>query len=171
MDRRMAALFLLALVLIVWQALSTEPAGQPAFEVATKAGERLSPVAVPSWRPPLQLPGEIPERLALLEERSLSWPGAGETAGEPGCRVFLRVSSQHWAFRPASETRLQRWLGREAREPGKPWQLLHLPVESFLDDDDGDGDPLDDGELLETGPGAEVEAFCGEAARTSGGRL
>ena len=59
----MAALFLLALVLIVWQALSTEPAGQPAFEVATKAGERLSPVAVPSWRPPLQLPGEIPERL------------------------------------------------------------------------------------------------------------
>jgi hypothetical protein len=167
----MAALFLLALVLIVWQALSTEPAGQPAFEVATKAGERLSPVAVPSWSPPLQLPREIPERLALLEERSLSWPGVGETAGEPDCRVFLRVSSQHWVVRPASETRLQRWLGREAREPGKLWQLLHLPVESFLDDDDGDGDPLDDGELLETGPGAEVEAFCGEAARTSGGRL
>lgn len=166
----MAALFLLAVALIVWQALRTEPAEQPSFEVATTEGEHLAPVAVPSWRPPLQPPQEIPKRLAFLEERALSWPGVGEMEREPSCRVFVRFSSQHWALRPASPTRFQRWFGREVREPGKPWRRLYLPVESFLDDDDGDGDPLDDGELREAGPGAEVEAFCGEAAQTSGGR-
>lgn len=167
----MAVLFLLALALIVWQALRTKPASQPAFTVATKAGERLSPVAVPSWRPPPRLPQEIPKRLTFLEERSLSWPKTRKAATDSGCRVFVRVSSQHWAHRSASPTRIQRWLGREAREPAKTWQISYLPVGSFLDDDDGDGEPLDDGELQETGPGSEVEAFCGAAARSSGAPL
>jgi hypothetical protein len=151
MERRMAALFVLALALIAWQAVRTKPAWPPAFEIATEAGEQVAPFAVPSWRPPLELPRESPERLALLEERAVKWPGvAGESTS---CRAFVRFSSQHWA-----ETRVERGQGRPA------WQLLYLSGDSFLDDDDGNGDPLDAGELSEAGPGAQVEVFCGEAA-------
>ncbi len=153
----MAALFLLALALIVWQALRTEPVPQPAFEIATKAGERLAPVAVPSWRPPLDLPSKPPERLALLEDRSLDWQGRMEGASD--CKVFVRLSSVHWVQRPASRSQVQHWLGGE---PRGPWQLRYLPAASFLDDADADGDPLDGGELRVAGPGAEVEVFCGE---------
>jgi hypothetical protein len=156
MERRMAALFLLALALIVWQALRTEPVSQPAFEIATEAGERLAPVAVASWRQPLGLSPQVPERLTLLEDRSLDWPGKIEA--ESDCRVFLRLSSLHWVQRPASRSEVQRWTGSEPREP---WELRYLSAGSFLDDDDADGDPLDGGELREAGPGAEVEIFCG----------
>jgi len=160
MERRMAVLFLLALGLIVWQASRTAQIRLPSFEVVTKVGERLSPVAVPSWRLPLEPPEEGDKRLPFLVEHSLSWPGSRKSETGPSCLVFVRISSQHWALRTASLVRLQRWVGRAGREPLRPWQLLHLPVESFLDDDDSDGDPLDDGELRKSGPGADVEAFC-----------
>ena len=143
MERRMAALFLLALILIAWQAMRTEPALQPAFEIATRMGEQLAPMAVPSWRPSLVPPRESEERRAFLESRSVPWP-VPSAAGE--CRAFVRISSQHWASRPFSG------------QPG--WYRLVLPAASFLDDDDRDGDPLDAGELREAGPGAEVEVFC-----------
>lgn len=69
------------------------------------------------------------------------------------CRLFLRLSAHHWAARSVSPDLI----------PGsaQPWRLLHLPSPAFLDDDDGDGDPLDAGELREPGPGAEAEVFCG----------
>lgn len=162
----MAALFLLALALIAWQALRTDPVRFPAYQVATRADERLLPVAVPSWLAPPDLPGELlgdlPQRLAFLDDRALLWT-VGEGGGEPGtaeCRVFVRFSSQHWVERQVSAARLARW-----RQPTngtqKPWQRLYFSVGSFLDDDDGDGDPVDDGELRAAGPGAEAEAFCG----------
>src|SRR5262245_23027348 len=169
MDRRMAVLFLLALALIAWQALRTKPVLPPDFEIATQQGEQLWPPAVPSWRALPELPQDLHQRLARLESRALAWPLPAAAANLPGvvadCKLFVRISGHHWAERPASPPRLQRWLGR----PGKPapvlaWRQLHLPVAAFLDDDDGDGDCLDDGELREAGPGAEVEAFCGEAA-------
>lgn len=144
MERRMAVLFLLALALIVWQALRTKPVEQPAFEIATNSGERLSPLAVPSWRPPLDPPADLSRRLAFLEEHAVQWPGMEKGSD---CRLFLRISSRHWAARPVSGM-------------AGPWQLLHLPSGDFLDDDDGDGDPLDSGELRESGPGAEAEVFC-----------
>jgi hypothetical protein len=149
MERRMAVLFLLALGLITWQALRTEPVLHPAYEFATEAGEQLAPMAVPSWRPAPVLPTEISKRLAYLQDHSVSWPGAEETP-EPECRLFLRLSAHHWATRPAPPN-----------DAGQPWRLLHLPAQAFVDDDDGDGDPLDAGELRETGPGAKAEVFCG----------
>ncbi|HVR95740.1 MAG TPA: hypothetical protein VMW27_03950 [Thermoanaerobaculia bacterium] len=149
----MAALFLLALALITWQALRTETVLQPAFEIATKTGERLAPGAVPSWRTPLN-PPRNPERLAFLTGRSLIWPGV---EAPPDCKVFVRFSSLHWVQRPASRSQVQSWSGSEPRSA----QLLYLPAASFLDDDDQDGDRLDSGELREAGPGAEVEIFCG----------
>ena len=165
----MAILFLLALVLITLQALRMKPVWPPSYESATKVGEQVLPVAVPSWRPPPTLSPKLSERLVFLDERSLNWPGSGEKQ-EGNCRAFVRLSSQHWAERPVSPAGVQHWLGRNEEEgAGKPWQLLHLPVASFLDDDDGDGDPLDGGELREAGPGADVEVFCGDAARSQEG--
>ena len=158
----MAALFLLALVLSAGQALRTKPVRFPSYQIVTKAGERLLPVAVPSWLPPPDLPADLPQRLAFLADRALPWT-VGEEGGEQGvaeCRVFVRISSQHWLERPVSAARLGRW-----RQPGSgaqgSWQRLSFSAGSFLDDDDGDGDPLDDGELRAAGPGAEAEAFCG----------
>jgi hypothetical protein len=175
MERRMAALFLLALALIAWQALRTDPVRFPGYRVATKADERLMPVAVPSWLPPPdlpgELPGELPQRLAFLDDHALLWTvgeGGGEPRdpGDPGvaeCRVFVRFSSQHWMERQVSAARLARWRQPENGENGalRPWQRLYFSAGSLLDDDDGDGDPVDDGELRAAGPGAEAEAFCG----------
>lgn len=158
----MTALFLLALVLIAGQALRTKPARLPSYLMVTKADERLLPVAVPSWLPPPDLPADLPQRLAFLDDRALPWKAEEEGGGQSGaeCRVFVRISSQHWLERPVSAARLGRW-----RQPGSgaqgSWQRLSFPAGSFLDDDDGDGDPLDDGELRAAGPGAEAEAFCG----------
>lgn len=165
----MAALFLLALVLVAWQALHIKPVGQPSFESVTKRGERLSPTAVPSWIQPLRLPEDHYARLAFLEERALSWPGvAGTEETDEDCKVFVRFSSQHWSVRRASSARVRSWL--ESPEAGGTRQPLRFPVQSFLDDDDGDGDPLDDGELRRAVPGADVEVFCRKPARTAGSR-
>lgn len=158
----MAALFLLALALIAWQALRTEPVRFPGYEIATRGGERLLPVAVPSWLPALDLPVDVPQRLAFLEERALAWTveEKGAQRGAAECRIFVRFSSQHWIECPASAALLDRWRG-----PGdgaqSSWQQLFFSAGSLLDDDDGDGDPLDHGELRAAGPGAEAEAFCG----------
>lgn len=155
----MAALFLLALILIAWQALRIQPVEQPRFESAMKKGERLLPAAVPSWSPVPDLPENPRERLDFLERRSLSWPGeeAPEESGS-GCRVFTRFSSQHWSVRTASPVRVRRWLERPGAESS--WRRLRFPTQSFLDDDDGDGDPLDPGELRAAGPGAQTEVIC-----------
>jgi hypothetical protein len=169
MERRMAMLFLLALALMVWQALRTKPVLQPDFEIAAKGGEQLAPVAVPSWRPPLAPPRELPERLAFLSRRAVPWPAAAPLGELADCKVFARISSRHWALRPASLSQVERWLGRPGdAAAAAPWRRLYLPVESFLNDRDGDGDPLDAGELRQAPPGAEVEVFCGAAARPPG---
>jgi hypothetical protein len=169
-DRRMAALFLLALALIVWQALRTKPLGPPPLEISTLRGEQLLPVAVPPWRPDPVLSPRPALRLAALTARAVRWPErASARAGSSDCQVFVRMSSQHWALRPASMGQVSRWLGPEAASQAREtWRRLRLPVASFLDDDDGDGDLLDAGELRSGGPGAEVEAFCGDAARSAG---
>lgn len=158
----MAALFLLALGLIAWQALRTKPVQPPAFEFATKAGERVFPLAVPFWRTPGELPQDPSERLAYLIDRSLTWAAAEEEKGAQACQVFVRVSALHWARREAPPARVARWLGVEEKSPPS-WRQAYLPAASSLDDRDGDGDPLDDGELRAAGRGAEVEIFCEEA--------
>jgi hypothetical protein len=168
MERRMAALFLLALALIAWQALRTSPVLPPDFEIVTKEGEQLGPMAVPSWHTLPELPRQLPQRLALLEQRALSWPIGKAESQSSDCQAFVRISAHHWAVRPASPALAQRWLGhRTSPAPGSTpsWRLLHFPTAAFLDDDDLDGDPLDDGELRAAGPGAEVEVFCGEVLR------
>jgi hypothetical protein len=145
MERRMAALFVLALALIFWQARRTESVPPVSFSMVTEPGEQVLPFAVPSWREGPAIPEDRDERLRFLEAKAIT----ASTASDPSpCRLFLRISAHHWLQHPAS---------RPAPGEGSVW---FLPPEALLDDDDGDGDFLDPGELTPDGPGAEAEVFC-----------
>jgi hypothetical protein len=142
----MAVLFLLAVTLLAWQAPRTKPLATPWYVSITGAGEQVFPVAVPNWEAPV-IPSAAAERRAFLEERAVLWPG---NLPSTGCDLLVRISLHHWARRPVDPARLGLGAGTSFRWTGS----------DFLDDDDGDGDPLDAGELRPTGPGAEAEVFC-----------
>jgi hypothetical protein len=150
----MAALFLFSLALVGWQAVRTKPLRIPSFSSAWKPGEQLFPIAAPSFATLPELPRERAARHQALLDRAVLWPGTTED-GE--CSLFLRTSSEVWARRDLSAQRLERLL---ADGPLPPDDRAHLSAPAFLDDDDGDGDPLDVGELTRSGPGAEIEIFC-----------
>jgi hypothetical protein len=150
MERRMAALFVLALALIGWQASRIQPLGPLPLSLAWTGGEQAFPIAAPSWGEPLVLPAGIPARYQLLRQHSSLWPGV--TAPE-GCEAFIRTSASVWVRRGLDPGLL----------PGPvttDQDTLRYSAQDFLDDDDGDGDTLDAGELTRSGPGAEVQVFC-----------
>jgi hypothetical protein len=142
----MAALFLLAIALIAWQAPRTKPLVAPWYVSIPKGGEQVFPIAVPNWEAP-EIPASSQDRFAFLDEKAVLWPG---DLPSTGCDLFVRVSLHHWARRPVEPALLGPGAGSSFRWTGP----------DFLDDDDGDGDPLDAGELRSTGPGAEAEVFC-----------
>ncbi|HRC86924.1 MAG TPA: hypothetical protein PK413_15050, partial [Thermoanaerobaculia bacterium] len=150
---------------MIGQALRLAPLELPGLVVATRAGERILPAAVPSWLPPPALPSDLAARLAFLAARSVDWPGAPPTEG--GCELFLRVSAQHWARRPTSPAELVRW--GAAVGGSATYRRVYLRAADFLDDDDRDGDLLDPGELGPGPEGAEAEVFCGPLAAAEGG--
>lgn len=152
MERRMAALFLLALALIAWQAARTKPLGPVPISVAWTGGEQAFPIAAPSWGDPAVLPVELPARYAFLERHSARWPGV---ATDGACEVFIRTSSSAWVRRG-----LEPGLMPVPVPPEAGRDTLRYAAKDFLDDDDGDGDALDAGELTRSGPGAEAEIFC-----------
>lgn len=152
----MAALFVLALGLIVWQAPRTKPLPQPWYVSVLKPGEQVFPVAVPEWNAP-QIPAETRARLTFLGQHAVLWPGVA-TAAAP-CDLFVRISLQHWMRRPVAPERLAA-LREDAVAGPVSWATFHWTGRDLLDDKDGDGDPLDPAELHAAGPGAETEVFC-----------
>lgn len=142
----MAALFLLALALIGWQAVRTKPLGPAPLSMAWKGGEQAFPIAARSWGDPVVLPAERLARYQVLQEHSVLWPGV--PAGGK-CEGFIRTSSSTWVRR-----------GLDPRHLAASDSALRYSTTDFLDDDDGDGDTLDAAELTRSGPGAEVEVFC-----------
>ena len=56
MQRRMAALFLLALGLLVWQASRIKPLNPPPLSLAWTGGEQAFPIASPFWGEAIELP-------------------------------------------------------------------------------------------------------------------
>lgn len=152
LQRRMAALFLLAIGLLAWQAPRTRPLIAPSYENVTERSEQIYPVAVPNWDPP-EIPAEPAARRAFLERHAVLWPGA---VSEATCDLYVRVSLHHWTRRPVAPARLATLRGDGGGGPS----VLRWPGPDFLDDDDGDGDPLDAGELRATGPGSEAEVLC-----------
>ncbi|HEX6904140.1 MAG TPA: hypothetical protein VF789_30800 [Thermoanaerobaculia bacterium] len=152
LQRRMAALFLLAVGLLAWQAPRTRPLVAPAYETVARRDVQVYPVAVPNWDPP-EVPAAPAARREFLERRSVPWPGASP---EAPCDLYVRVSLHHWTRRPVEPARL----ALLRRDGGDGSTALRWTGPDFLDDDDGDGDPLDAGELRAGGPGAEAEVLC-----------
>lgn len=146
----MAALFVLALALIAWQAARTKPLSPPPLSMAWRGGEQAFPIAAPSWEDPLVLPAEMPARYKLLRRHSSLWPGVPAGAG---CEAFIRTSASIWVRRGLDPELLPGPLEMDR-------DTLRYSAQDFLDDDDGDGDTLDAGELTRSGPGAEVQVFC-----------
>lgn len=148
----MAVLFVVALLLIVWQARRTKPLSPPGFPLLEDPRAQVFPIGVPSWRAALAVPANPAERFQYLEGNSVH---AAEPGPASACRLFLRVSAHHWYERPVS---------LEMLSPGHPapggTAVWFLPPLALLDDDDGDGDPLDRGELTPDRAGAAAEVFC-----------
>jgi len=155
----MAVLFVLALLLIFWQAWRTQPLPAAAFTSVMEPGGLVLPVAVPSWRAAPAIPEDREARRSFLEAHAV---GASAPREPSLCQLFLRVSSDHWFERPVSAHRLRELtLGRPGRPGPGGTRIWSFPPGGLLDDDDGDGDLLDPGELTPEGPGAETEVFCG----------
>lgn len=145
----MAALFLLALALIAWQAVRTKPLEPDALAFSWTGGEQVFPITAPLWAEPAALPAAPTERHEALRERSVPWPGRWPAVAG-ACEIFIRTSSAAWVRRGVDPALLPADRG-----------ALRYAANDFLDDEDGDGDALDAGELTSGGgSGAEVETFC-----------
>lgn len=110
----MAALFVLALVLIVWQIPRTRPLLAPPYVSALETGEQVFPVAAPPDAPPA-VPSDPAERLAFLKEHAVD---GFESFPAGSCEAFVRVSAHHWVRLPASEIHRtdMDWLARGETE-------------------------------------------------------
>jgi hypothetical protein len=97
-ERRMAALFILALGLIAWQAPRTRPLVPPWYVSVLKPGEQVFPVAVPAGAPP-RLPGDPAARRAFLKEHAVEGFAPFPTNA---CEGFVRMSAHHWLRVPVT---------------------------------------------------------------------
>lgn len=100
-ERRMAALFVLALILIAWQMPRTRPLLAPPYVSVLETGEQVFPVAVPPDAPP-SIPTEPTERLAFLREHAVE--GFGDFPAD-ACEAFVRMSAHHWLRLPVPRER------------------------------------------------------------------
>lgn len=97
-ERRMAALFVLALALIVWQMPRTRPLLAPPYVSVLETGEQVFPLAVPPDAP-LTVPADPSERLAFLREHAVE---GFEDFPAGSCEAFVRMSAHHWLRLPVS---------------------------------------------------------------------
>jgi len=114
-ERRMAALFILALGLIAWQAPRTRPLQPPAFSSVLKPGEQVFPAAVPP-EAPLRPPGDPAARLAFLKEHAVEGFAPFPT---DACQGFVRMSAHHWLRVPVTR-------GAPAASIGVPSEVARL---------------------------------------------
>lgn len=160
----MAVLFAVALALIAWRASRVEPLYRPPYEAAVREGEQRFPIAVP----PIEarfLPEAPASRLERLRAHSVAPAEEIGAISAPGsCELFVRVSRNHWrrhVLDPAEIGRLGADAGAGAAGDGALSTRASLSATDAVDDDDGDGERLDAGELRPPAErGAEVEIFC-----------
>jgi hypothetical protein len=90
--------------------------------------------------------------------------GEGDAGNGPA--VYLRMSEHHWARRPLTRGELDSVLAPDTVDGADGGQAreLWITVADWLDDDDGDGDPLDAAELGSARRGIQV-LLLGEKAR------
>ncbi|MEM7483466.1 MAG: hypothetical protein AAF481_20090 [Acidobacteriota bacterium] len=165
-------LFALALGAILWQAFRLTPP-EPIRQLnAWRAGEQLLPAAVPSWpeENPLLYRGDLSER---LRSRSVLWPALEGNGTSEECELFIRFSLHHWVRRPLSRRDLALLAGALERDPlgdfaadsprlGEEVEVRRgsIVATDLVDDDDGDGDLLDAGELGSGPLGAATVSLC-----------
>jgi hypothetical protein len=116
-ERRMAALFLLLMGLVLWQAPRTRPLRAAPYVSVLETGEQVFPVAVPPDAPP-PVPADPAERLAFLREHAVE---GFEDFPAGSCEAFVRMSAHHWLRLPTSRERSQPetdmdWLARGETE-------------------------------------------------------
>lgn len=95
-ERRMAALFLLLMGLVLWQTLETQPLQTASLVSVLEAGEQVFPVAVPPDAPP-PVPADPAERLAFLKKHAVD---GFEDFPADSCEAFVRMSAHHWLRLP-----------------------------------------------------------------------
>jgi hypothetical protein len=158
LSRRMTLLFLGALVLTAGQALRIPPIQPLPFVHAWRAGEQVLPVAVPAGDAPVPV---ILARSSVerLRERSIEWNLSPPQAGLP-CEIFLHISRHHWARLAVSRERLAELLGAEPPSDTGRSVILGVSSRDLFEDCDGDGDPLDPGDLRPLPAGVEVRLYC-----------
>jgi hypothetical protein len=154
----MTLLFLGTLVLVAGQAFRVPTLQPPPFVRAWRAGEQVLPVAVPA--------GEAPVATALarsplerLRERAVEWNPGPRQPGLP-CEIFLHISRHHWARLGVSRGRLAELLGAEPSAATRGPVTVGVFPRDLLEDRDGDGDPLDPGDLRPTASGVEARLYC-----------
>ena len=163
----MTLLFLGALVLVAGQALRIPPLQPLPFVRAWRAGEQVLPVAVP--------PGEAPvatdlarSPLERLRERAVEWNPGPRQPGLP-CEIVLRISRHLWARLAVRRERLAELLGTEPpAATGRP-VIVSVSARDLFEDRDGDGDPLDPGDLRPTASGVEARLYCAAGAEGARG--
>lgn len=162
LSRRMTLLFLGTLVLVAGQALRVPPVQPPPFVRAWRVGEQLLPVAVPAGKAPIKtLLARSP--LERLRERAVEWnPGPGQP-GLP-CEIFLHISRHHWARLAVSRGRLAELFGSEPPATLGGPVTASVSAHDLFEDRDGDGDPLDPGDLRLATSGVEARLYCAAEA-------
>jgi hypothetical protein len=148
LERRMAALFVLALGLIAWQAPRTKPLIPPWYVTGLKPGEQVFPVAVPP-QAALIPPDDPAARLTFLKRYAVD-----DVAPFPAdaCQGFVRMSAHHWLRVPLAAERLA------PRPEAASTVPYHRSYRLAVNADPAA--PVMEAELLSDGPGAEVEVFC-----------
>ena len=161
----MTLLFLGTLVLVTGQALRVPPLQPLPFVRAWRPGEQVLPVAVPAGEAPIAA-DLARSPLERLRERAVEWnPGLRQPTLP--CEVFLRISRHHWARLAVSHGRLAELLGAEPPDTTDQPVIASVSARDLFEDRDGDGDPLDPGDLRATASGVEVRLYCATGAEGS----
>jgi hypothetical protein len=154
---RLLALTLAVSALLGLGLARTRPTGTEPSYRAWSGGEQLLPPAVPSHpiAPPLPNPLEDPQGFAeWILPRSLEVRGVSAEY-----TAWVRISTAHGELRRVDAETLEAWApggGLAAALGTGTWIERSWPVADLLDDDDGDGDGMDAGELSPAGEGVPL---------------
>ena len=144
--RRYALSCVVLLGLLTWGAVRSRPRQHIRHGRPWEPGHQVLPPAVPPGAPVLAIP-EGPERAYWLNARSVIWKERGL---DRPFALYLRSSRRHWVRLYLRREELERILDEPSVAasllPGE-WRRLGYRVDDFLDDNDGDGHPMDRGEL------------------------
>lgn len=166
---RVLGLVSLIVGILVWGAgrIATRP--PVAYPLAWMSGEQILPVSLPRIRiGATSIPEDPGERSAWLSSHSVDW---NEREPDLPWRIYVLASRFHAAVLYASDAEIDRLtdgsLGLE-RLPAGEWLEARIEPAALANDRDGDGDPLDAGEVTSESDGVSVFIIRTASPSTSG---